>query len=182
MFSTSSIFKTGQLLHSVHRQQTLVHLLCVTPTLIITGPPDTGLISIASYWWDIPELNTSQPCVGFKLSMIFYNQEKCQFSEDDLVQDFEIGQSLTNEKQTFESYNYLQDPHCLVWILHMQGWLVAYYTQLIVTHAVAGYCTVHTHTHTHTHKHTRTHTHTCTHIRTRTHTHTIIFFYIINYF
>lgn len=43
--------KSGKLLHTVHKQQTKVHLLWADNTRIVTIPPDPpGLISIINYW------------------------------------------------------------------------------------------------------------------------------------
>ena len=47
----SVLTQSGQLLHTVHRQQVLLHLMCITDTQIITGSPDSGVISIIGYWW-----------------------------------------------------------------------------------------------------------------------------------
>ena len=46
----SVLTQSGQLLHTVHRQQVLLHLMCITDTQIITGSPDSGVISIIGYW------------------------------------------------------------------------------------------------------------------------------------
>ena len=43
--------QSGTQLHTVHRQQSLLHRMCVTDTQIITASPDSpGTISIISYW------------------------------------------------------------------------------------------------------------------------------------
>ena len=46
-----SLFQTGEKLYTVHKQQTLLHRLCVTDTQIVTASPDSpGTISVIEYW------------------------------------------------------------------------------------------------------------------------------------
>lgn len=43
--------QAGTQLYTVHRQQTLLHCMCVTDMKIITASPDSpGTISVISYW------------------------------------------------------------------------------------------------------------------------------------
>ena len=47
----SVLSQSGKQLHTVHRQQTLVHRMCITDTQVITASPDSpGSISIVNYW------------------------------------------------------------------------------------------------------------------------------------
>lgn len=43
--------KSGEQLHTVHRQPTLLHRMCITDSKIITASPDSpGTISVVSFW------------------------------------------------------------------------------------------------------------------------------------